>query len=174
MSGICMSRIAASKGSPRRIHSRASVGDPVSRGTIPHEDACRLTTSRLAVLSSTTRRRLPRAGRAPGRVNGFESCGSFRLDGEVENRPCLALDPHRPAHHLAQALADREAQTGATIAAGRRGVHLAEGLEEPVDSLLRDADARVPDGEVQLVCLRAPVLALGDALDSRAPLRPHR
>ena len=39
-------------------------------------------------------------------------------------------------------------------------------MEETVDPLLWDADARVPDGEVQLVYLRAPAVALDGALDS--------
>ena len=47
--------------------------------------------------------------------------GRLRRDREVEGGPLagLALDPRLSAHHLAQALADREAQAGAAVPSRR-------------------------------------------------------
>ncbi len=76
----------------------------------------------------------------------------------------LALRPDPAAHPLGQALADGQAEPGATVAAIRGGVHLAERLEEAVEAVGGDADAGVPDHEVQLVTPRRDLEGLhGDA-----------
>ena len=68
-----------------------------------------------------------------------------------------ALGPHSAAHHLGQPLADRQAQAGATILAGRRGVNLAEGLEQAIHAVGRDADASVAHRDVEQEGLRTEV-----------------
>jgi len=59
-------------------------------------------------------------------------------DGEMKGRAnsWLAADPHRPAHQLSQALADGQPEASAPVAPGRRGIHLAEGLEQAIHPLL--------------------------------------
>ena len=59
ISGICISRIATSKGSPRLIHSSASRGERVSRAIMPHDRVCSTRMRRLVSLSSTASIRLP-------------------------------------------------------------------------------------------------------------------
>ncbi|MEZ4453347.1 MAG: hypothetical protein R3B09_28040, partial [Nannocystaceae bacterium] len=78
-------------------------------------------------------------------------------DGEAEGRPDadLALDRDLPAHRLDQALADREAEAGAAVAAGRRRVLLDEGGEEPRQRLGLDPAAGVADGALDLDLLLA-------------------
>src|SRR4051794_17139358 len=61
----------------------------------------------------------------------------------------LALEPHAPAHELDDAPGYREPEPGAAVAARGRCVDLAERLEQPVPTILRNPDASVPDGEVQ-------------------------
>ena len=61
----------------------------------------------------------------------------------------LALDPHRAAHQLREPLADRQAQARAAILPGRRAVHLAERLEQPVLLGRRNADAAVAHRHMQ-------------------------
>jgi hypothetical protein len=71
-------------------------------------------------------------GRRALLIGGSEAGSLLGLDGEVEGGalPDLALHPDRPAHQLAQPLADRKAQARAAIPAGGRGVDLAEGFEQ--------------------------------------------
>ena len=59
MSGICMSRMATSKGSPRRIHSSASAPWAALRARIPQFCACSVRMRRFVSLSSTIRMRRP-------------------------------------------------------------------------------------------------------------------
>ena len=59
------------------------------------------------------------------------------------------------SHQLDQAVGDREAQAGSSIAAGDRGVRLGEGLEQPLLVLGSDADPGVLDGEAERAS-RAP------------------
>src|SRR4030095_10657092 len=96
--------------------------------------------------------------------------GLLGQHGEGEGRPLadLALHPDGPAHHLGEALADGKAEAGAAVAACRRGVQLAERLEESVHAVGRDADAGVPDREVE----RVPAIggrARGEPKDAHAP-----
>src|SRR5207245_404172 len=76
-----------------------------------------------------------------------------RHDREVEGRALagLALGPDPPAHQLAQALADGEPEARAAVSAGRRGVDLAEDLEQTVEPSGGNTDAGVADGEVNLM-----------------------
>ena len=70
---------------------------------------------------------------------------------EVEGAPLahLALDPDAPTHQLDQPRGDGQPQPRAAEPPGGRGVGLGERLEDQPLLLRRDADARVPDGEVQ-------------------------
>ena len=92
--------------------------------------------------------------------------------GEVERAALadLALHPDAPAHQLDQLGRDRQAQPGAAVLPGGRGVGLGERLEERLLLLGRDADAGVADGEVQARLL----LRLRPRPRPGAPPRPAR
>ena len=109
----------------------------VGRVVVDHEDLL------------AAERRLDAAQVAAGRERAL---GDRRPDREAELAadPDLAGHADPAAHQLGQPLADRQAETGAPVAARRRGVDLAERLEEPAEPVGRDADAGVPDGEGQL------------------------
>ena len=77
--------------------------------------------------------------------------GDGQRDAEGRALLLLALDRDRAAHQLHEALRDGEAEAGAAEAARRRGVDLAERREEHVHPVGRDPDARVADGELDLV-----------------------
>ena len=99
----------------------------------------------------------PRRGSACRRAAAGPLCAATRVgtsppprgQADVERRSLalLALHPHRPAHQLDEALRDREPEPGTAVAAGGRGVDLAERREQPVHPVLRDADPGVPNGE---------------------------
>ena len=118
-----------------------------------------------------------RAGRGPsaappgvGRAAGPGARPKRQREVERAAPADLALEPDLPAHHLDQAGRDRQAQPGAAVLAGRRGVGLGERLEEPLLLLGGDADAGVADGEVQ-----AHLLARSATPPRRgAPPRPAR
>jgi len=76
MSGICMSRMARSSGSPRRTHSRASAGIPVSRVRMPHEPACLTRMCRFVSLSSTMSTRRPASCEGSARSYGRTGAGA--------------------------------------------------------------------------------------------------
>src|SRR5213594_1880616 len=61
-----------------------------------------------------------------------------------------AFDPHPTSHQQRQALADGQAESATAVLSRRRGVHLAEGLEEPIHPVGRDTNAGIPNGKVQL------------------------
>ena len=61
----------------------------------------------------------------------------------------LAFDPNASAHHLHKLRRDRQAQAGAAVFARRRGIGLAERLENLRLLFGRDADAGVAHGNVQ-------------------------
>src|SRR6185436_13828644 len=65
-----------------------------------------------------------------------------RLDREREAAALArrALDPDPAAEHFSQAAADRQAETGAAVLPRRRGVDLAERLEQPIEPVFGDAD----------------------------------
>ena len=79
------------------------------------------------------------------------SGGSAEDRGEVERAPLAhhAFDPEAAAHQLDELARDRQTQTGAAKAAGRRSVGLRERLENLVVFLGADADSRVRDAELQ-------------------------
>ena len=109
-------------------------------------------------LSSTSSTRLPVSslGMPAAAARAGTSAGSaVMVKWNVEPSPAHALHPHRAAHQLGQALADREAEAGAAVLARGRRVELAELLEQAVGAIGRDADAGVADGDVQLVGLAA-------------------
>ncbi len=54
----------------------------------------------------------------------------------------LALDPDLAAHHLGQLLGDGKPQARAPVPARDRGVHLGEGLEQPVQAGLSGCRSR--------------------------------
>src|SRR5207249_7537832 len=65
-------------------------------------------------------------------------------------RAALARNPaarrgQLAAHGLGEATADRQAQPRPAVPPRDRGVELAEGLEQEVHPLWRDADARIAD-----------------------------
>ena len=66
----------------------------------------------------------------------------------------FAFDPEASAHHHGELIRDRQAQTRATVEPGDGGVGLGEGLKNGTLLLLRDAYARVSDGEEQLSNVR--------------------
>ena len=61
-----------------------------------------------------------------------------------------AINPHPPPHQHYQAPADRQAESGAAVLSRRRVVNLAEGLEQPIQSVRRYANARITHGKVKL------------------------
>ena len=84
----------------------------------------------------------------------------FSQNRKVERRANtdFALDPHRAAHELAQALADDQPQARAAIFARSRGINLAKRLEEPIEAIGRDADARITHGKMdRLLVVRGPI-----------------
>ena len=98
--------------------------------------------------------------RLPGELGGDPGGGPPRRDvrgrggdREVERGALAldALDPHRAAHQLGEALADGEAEPGAAVLAGGRRVELAELLEQLVRPVGRDADAGVAHRQMDLV-----------------------
>jgi hypothetical protein len=84
-----------------------------------------------ALRGSDRRRRL-----APGRCVRVVNL-SRHPDRKRRTPPRLALDLDRAAHHLAEALGDREPEAGPAVVAGRRGVRLGELLEDRVDLVPR-------------------------------------
>ena len=70
-------------------------------------------------------------------------------ESELAPLPRLARQPDPAAHHLDQMRRDRQPQSGAAVAAGRRRVGLHERPEDLPLLVLRDADAGVGDGEAQ-------------------------
>src|SRR5205809_4626153 len=75
-------------------------------------------------------------------------------DGEVkcgtQARHSFAFHPDVASHQGAQAFADRQAETGASIFAGGGGVHLVKRLKETIEPVFRNSDPGVAHGEVYL------------------------
>ncbi len=95
----------------------------------------------------------PTNWRGRGFVGFLPSCYRGRVQGndELEHGALVGftLDPDASAHDLRELLADHEAQAGAAVSPGRGGVHLAEGSEQAVQTIRRDAAAGVANREVQ-------------------------
>ena len=100
--------------------------------------------------SSTTRTSGPsdsaRVADSPGAVSAAFRRGIVIRN--VEPSPGDARHGHVAAQHPGEAPRDREAQAGAAVLAGRRGVGLGERLEKLGDLFLRHADARVRHGDL--------------------------
>lgn len=75
--------------------------------------------------------------------------GELQAEGELEGaaRARGAARVDAAAHELAQLAADRQSESGAAEAAGGGAVGLRKGIEEPVELVGADADARVGDGD---------------------------
>ena len=77
-------------------------------------------------------------------IGSASSGGAFDLNGEVERRALAApgFHPDAASHQRGKPLADRQPQAGAAVLPSGRTVHLAEGLEQPVE--LVGAGCRCP------------------------------
>ena len=84
---------------------------------------------------------------------------SRQPDREGRSATRLALDCDVAAHHLAEALADRESKAGATVFARRRCVGLRKLLKQLTYLLRRHSNARVGDRDGNPVAAIFPVLA---------------
>ena len=67
------------------------------------------------------------------------------IDPECGARPLDACDADRATHALGQSLADRKPEPCSPITSRDRCIGLAEALEQPVEPIRRDADARILD-----------------------------
>src|SRR5881392_2416677 len=70
---------------------------------------------------------------------------------EAEAFAFLAVHPHLAAHQAHQAFANRQAETGAAELAGDRTVGLRGGLKETAETIARNPDAGIADGDVEIV-----------------------
>ena len=92
--------------------------------------------------------------------------GERKLEGEGGAHFRRAVDGDGAAHFLDQALGDDQAEAGAAVLAGYRGVGLGKGLEELRLLFRRHADTGVRDAELQHRLVRAVLQAIdmhGDA-----------
>ncbi len=90
--------------------------------------------------------------RHPGQAPGARE---IERDPEAGTLPGRAVDANTSAHHLHQALADRQPQPGAAELAGGRAVGLGEMLENLSLRLRRDADAGILHAQLDLQPLRS-------------------
>ncbi len=156
--------MAISTGSPRRIHSIASAGElglarihPPGRGLAGEDQPVgRAVVHDQQPLAGEQRRVVGRLG--PGRDG---SRVRFQLDVEGRTRTKRALRPDRAVHELDQPAADGKTEAGPAVAAGRRGVDLAERGEQSIHPVGRDPDARVAHRQVDSVPSRARLRRLG-------------
>src|SRR6516162_616824 len=86
-------------------------------------------------------------------------CSALRIEerhGDMELRtdPYLALDPNAPAVSLNEMLGNRQAEARASGLAGARHVHAIKALEDARLIGLRNADARIADGQDHFLVLR--------------------
>lgn len=79
--------------------------------------------------------------------------GPGQADAEIELAALAgrAFDGNLAAHQVEETLGDGQAQAGAAIAAGGGAISLAEGIEDVLLLLGRDADAFVADAEFEVV-----------------------
>ena len=99
-----------------------------------------------------TSRRLPAScGWGACQAGGALAAAALGQNGEMEGGAFagVALDPDLAAQQLGQAFADGQAQAGAAVVARGGGIHLLEGLEQPVLPVQRDADAGVAHREMK-------------------------
>ena len=152
VSGINMSRTARSTGSSSSAANAAS--EPAAdHGLHPprgqeraHQPAVRFVVVHHQRATALERPVAPQRRRRHVRGSGPErDVERAALAGHARARR-----PGLPAHEFGQAAADREPQPGPAVAPARRGVDLAEGLEQRTEAVRRDPDARVTDREVVL------------------------
>ena len=88
-----------------------------------------------------------------GRWRGRRFRGLVQVQGQAEVEmaafPHLAFDLDAPTHELHQATGDGQTQPGATVMTGRRGVGLAEGVEDVGEVLGGNTDAAVAHPKAQ-------------------------
>ena len=171
MSGICMSRMATSKGSPR-VDPLEGLGRTSGPGRehppglgLPGQD------SRFVALSSTISTRLPARCVASDRSNGRTVAGALWatiVKWKVEPTPTRLSAHIVAAHQLRESPADGQPEPGPAVAARRRAIDLAERLEQTVHPVLGDADPGVADREVEPVPV-ARVEPLGAGRDHHLP-----
>ena len=149
---------AAAGRSPLAAGSARAAPLSAAAGFMPQLRSISSRMRRLVALSSTTSTGRPcrhRRRRRPARWLGASA--SPKPCGEVERAALarLALDPDAPAHQLDELRRDGQAQPGAAVLARRRGaIGLAEGLEDRLLLVRRNADAGVADAEMQSHRLR--------------------
>ena len=136
-------RIASGRRSAQCRHAIAA--SPTHSCSMRQLVSCRASTRRLISRSSTTSTR-PGVANVGGSISVADGATrSGKRNQNVEPPPSRPLHADLAAHQLDQALADREAQSGAAVAPRRRRVGLAEALEQHVLTVSRHADARVAD-----------------------------
>ena len=84
----------------------------------------------------------------PGRLGQAEGVPEF---GALAG---FAADADFTAHGFHELFADGQAEAGAAVKPGGRGVHLTELVKQPGNLVLGDADAGVADGKMQLQTVR--------------------
>ena len=147
---------SANRAAPRRSGSpalqqrqRLCARGRFDRASCPRRAVCRHQHAAVGALSSTISSALAReavgvrsvALVAAARASRASTMVKWKVDALA--RHAAALDPDASAHQLDQALADGQPEAGAAVAPRGRGVDLAEGLEQPVLAVGRDADAGV-------------------------------
>src|SRR5690606_21148614 len=82
---------------------------------------------------------------------------SAQLHGEMESAALadFALDPHPAAHHLDEAVRDRETEAGAAVLTGRGSIRLRERIEDEIELVGRDPDSRIRERELNGVAVRS-------------------
>ena len=154
MPGICMSRMARSKGAPAATAERRSErGLPALGAGRAHAPVGELLAEDGAVRLVVVHDQHPVPGQAtPAGALATEPAGR-RLGSKravkqnVLPAPGWLFTPMVPPISGDELAGDREAEAGAAVAPGRGAVGLGEGLEEPRLRLGGDADAGVADLE---------------------------
>ena len=157
MPGISMSRTARSNRAVRRAPPAPLASGAASTSRCPTRRAARISrgSSRCRPRRALGVRRTTPSRRSAVGVMSVAPASIVKWN-VLPSPGTPVLSTHdRAAHQLGEPPADREAEPGAAVPAGRRGVGLAERLEQPVDAVRRDADAGVADGEVEPDASRA-------------------
>ena len=165
--GHHISTTARSNGPPPSAASASSRGAPRPRPSPRRGSA--LTIRRFVALSSTTSMRRPASDPRPAERGGRPSASpasNVRRNVLPSPAPCSRPRSCRPSAR--PAADDRQAQPRAPVAAGGRDVGLAERLEQPVDPVRRDPDARVADRHREPI-FPAALAGVDDTLTTTSP-----
>ena len=73
-----------------------------------------------------------------------------KVEGRALARHPFALHPHLSSHYLHQPLAQSQPQPGAPITPGGGSICLREGLEQPLNTVRRDANTRISHRKMQV------------------------